>query len=384
MIKYLKQFQVCFLLIILILSNFTLSFVSAAPAKTVYSIVSVANWTNGNHWSYTSGGAACSCVPDINIDNIYIETNTTSSSGLIFGASVTVVVRNNSILTINGDVEFKNGAVVIVETGSQIVINGNLQNKNNSTDITINGTLAVNGDFSAETGSGISGTGNMSTTGKATTAGTATVFGFPNDCDPGPCFTNSSTPLPVELLYYTAESDNTKVSLKWSTASELNNDRFIIERSENSIDFITVGQVKGAGNSNSIKEYSCIDKNNKKGTFYYRLKQIDFDGVYKYLDIKAVSNSGVSSDCDLFIKPNPCIGRCEISFENCNDEETQNANIMLFDAMGNAVYSSVSKQVEGGNASFEFENSNYLKPAVYIVRGSAGSKVKAKQILINK
>lgn len=357
----------------------------ADPVKTVYSIASVASWSDPSHWSYTTGGASCSCTPDENKDIIYVETNTSSASNLTFGASVTLVIRNNSTLTVNGEVIFSNGSNIILEAGSQWVIIGNLKNKNNSNEIIVDGILIVDGEFTGENGSVINGTGSMSTTGAATTTGTGKVFGFNNDCNPGPCFTNASTPLPVVLLSFTAECDNTKVVLKWSTASEINNNYFVIERSENSIDFETIGQVKGAGNSNSVSNYSFTDKDIRKGTFYYRLKQVDYNGVNKYLDIKAVSNIGEGSSCDLIIKPNPCVGKCEISLENCTEEEFQDARIMLFDALGNAVYSSMSKQIVNGKATFELDNTNYLRPAVYIVRGLAGKKIKkTKQVLINK
>lgn len=74
-----------------VLFNVNISF--ADPVKTVYSIVSGASWTNGSHWSTTSGGASCSCVPDVSKDIIYIETNTSSAAGLTLGASVNVTVK---------------------------------------------------------------------------------------------------------------------------------------------------------------------------------------------------------------------------------------------------------------------------------------------------
>ena len=355
-----------------------------APSKTVYSISVNSDWDVGSNWSATSGGGACSCSPDESKDVIYVETNTSSTTGLIFGASVNVVVRNNSTLTVNGNTTFMNGSVVSVEAGSSLVINGNLTNNNNSDEITINGTLTVNGNFAGGTGSAITGTGSMLTTGTAITDGTAKVFGFQSDCAVGPCFTNSSTPLPVKLVSFTAEYNGQNVLLKWTTASEINNDRFEIERSDNGSDFHLITKIKGAGNSNSNKNYEYNDKELSSGTFYYRLKQIDYDGKYEYFEIKAVSIPVAESPCDLIIKPNPCVGKCEISFENCNLEEFQNARFSLFDAMGNAVFTSVSKTVTNGEARFEFDNANYLKPAVYIIRGNAAGTNRAKKVIIAK
>jgi len=355
-----------------------------APSKTVYSIVLNAEWDDGDHWSTSSGGASCSCTPDESKDVIYIETNTSSSTGLIFGANVNVVVRNNSNLTINGNTTFMNGSVVTVEGGSSLVINGNLVNNNNSDEITVNGTLSVNGNFTGGTGSAISGTGSMSTTGTAITDGTARVFGFDSDCAVGPCFTNSSSPLPVKLVSFTAEYVSNTALLKWTTAVEINNDRFELEKSQNGSDFSMLVKINGAGNSNSSKNYEFIDKDIASDTIYYRLKQIDFDGKSEFFDIKAVSIPVSESPCELIIKPNPCVGKCEISFENCNLEEFQNARFSLFDALGNAVYTSVSKTITNGEAQFEFDNANYLKPAVYIIRGNAAGTNRTKKIIIGK
>ncbi len=369
--------------ILLFISPFV-STTTFAASKTVYSIVSVASWTNGNHWSHTSGGAACSCTPNESKDIIYIETNTGATSDLKFGSSVTIVVRNNSTFTINGDVEFENGSNITIETGSQIIINGKLKNKNNSNHIQVDGTITINGEFEGENGSTITGIGSLSTTGKAITNGSATVFGFTNDCATGPCFANAVTPLPVKLISFTTEANGNKVSLQWSTASEINNDHFVIEKSLNGIDFSILTNIKGAGNSNSIKQYSYNDSPVNPGTIYYRLKQIDFDGKYEYLEVKAVSIIGTESSCDIFVKPNPCVGRCEVSFENCQEEEYTDAKIMLFDAVGNAVYSSVSKQVSNGRVSFELNDNNNLRPAVYFIKGSVNNKLKSKRVILAK
>ncbi|MDD5571903.1 MAG: hypothetical protein PHD97_12205 [Bacteroidales bacterium] len=109
---------------------------------------------------------------------------------------------------------------------------------------------------------------------------------------------NSSTnPLPIELLSFNGVYENEKVNLYWSTAAEINNDYFTIERSADGRNFEIITTVKGAGNSNSIIKYSAIDDNPQSGIVYYRLKQTDFDGAYKYSDVISVnanSNNNIS------------------------------------------------------------------------------------------
>src|SRR4030065_2153762 len=93
--------------------------------------------------------------------------------------------------------------------------------------------------------------------------------------------------VPVEMLAFTASVNNSKVQLLWSTASELNNMGFEIERSiANQDNFVTVGFVEGKGSSTEINYYSFTDHPQVNGVnpLYYRLKQLDFDGTVSYSD----------------------------------------------------------------------------------------------------
>ena len=98
-------------------------------------------------------------------------------------------------------------------------------------------------------------------------------------------------PMPIELIEFTATLYNKKVNIKWSTASEINNDYFNIERSKNGIDWYIIGTVKGKGNSNQISYYSFYDEKIIEGDTYYRLQQIDFDGENSYSHIVHINNT---------------------------------------------------------------------------------------------
>lgn len=73
--------------------------------------------------------------------------------------------------------------------------------------------------------------------------------------------------------------------LLWVTASELNNDRFIIEKSPDGINFFPIGQVPGHGTTSVVHNYTFNDPNPFNGYNYYRLKQVDFDGTFSYSNI---------------------------------------------------------------------------------------------------
>ena len=101
-----------------------------------------------------------------------------------------------------------------------------------------------------------------------------------------------SSVLPIELLYFNGEKKSCNQNvLYWATASEVNNDHFEIERSFDAISFTTIKKILGATNSLEIKQYTYIDSNPELGINYYRLKQVDLDGSYKYTPIIDVNNS---------------------------------------------------------------------------------------------
>ena len=94
--------------------------------------------------------------------------------------------------------------------------------------------------------------------------------------------------LPVELTYFTAEKTGKVAKLTWETAFERNNDVFEIQRSTDGEDFTTIMTEKGSGTTNDAVTYSITDENPVAGSNYYRLKQIDFDGIYSYSDVERV------------------------------------------------------------------------------------------------
>lgn len=88
--------------------------------------------------------------------------------------------------------------------------------------------------------------------------------------------------LPVELGDFYGDQVNESVMLNWATLSELNNNYFLVERSEDGMQFEAIGRIEGAGTTTEITEYSFQDKTPFAGPNYYRLKQIDLDGAINY------------------------------------------------------------------------------------------------------
>lgn len=144
--------------------------------------------------------------------------------------------------------------------------------------------------------------GNGSWTG-TTTSGTVTTAAAVTAFSP---FTlasrTSANPLPVELLFFDAQAQGATVPCSWSTATELANDHFEVERSRDGIDFATIGEVAGAGNSQVQLDYVFVDTDPLPGLSYYRLKQVDLDGALAWSAIVPVQRS---TSAVLTLYPNP-------------------------------------------------------------------------------
>jgi hypothetical protein len=138
--------------------------------------------------------------------------------------------------------------------------------------------------------------------------------------------------LPVEWLYFSATPDSNKVNLNWATASEVNNAAFEIERSADGTYYTYLSTVNahGNGNSSTTQKYKSCDKQPLPNTSYYRLKQIDKNGVYKYSSVVSVNFNQTSF---IEVYPNPSSNNLFINIS----KEYDNATIKLLDALGREV-----------------------------------------------
>ncbi|MFN0202178.1 MAG: WD40/YVTN/BNR-like repeat-containing protein [Bacteroidia bacterium] len=111
------------------------------------------------------------------------------------------------------------------------------------------------------------------------------------------------SPLPVELITFTGELVDNDALLMWETASELNNAGFEIQRSNNGIGFHKVGFVEGNGTTQSLQRYHFMDKNLEAGQHFYRLRQLDIDGLEHFSDMIELTVGKAAFQFD--ISPNP-------------------------------------------------------------------------------
>ncbi|QIX61347.1 T9SS type A sorting domain-containing protein [Hymenobacter sp. BT18] len=118
----------------------------------------------------------------------------------------------------------------------------------------------------------------------------------------------SNGPLPVELTRFEVAAVNQDAQLTWQTAIEKNNDHFAVERSFDGRSFEQIGQVQGNGTTTSVHTYAYTDTRigqQHAGTVYYRLKQVDTDGKFRYTDTRTVSFAGRAVAGAVVLYPNP-------------------------------------------------------------------------------
>lgn len=155
------------------------------------------------------------------------------------------------------------------------------------------------------------------------------------------------TDLPVEFTNFKGWNDNAVNVLQWITETELNNERFEIERS---IDlqngFATIGVVSGAGNSSEVLTYAFEDTAPMLGINYYRLRQVDFDGTFTYSKIIAIDVKGLK-DAQVFF-PNPTLDLVSYQFNTTKEEALK---ITIIDLLGKTLAETVYQTNLGINTT---------------------------------
>ncbi|MBO7134269.1 MAG: T9SS type A sorting domain-containing protein, partial [Bacteroidales bacterium] len=172
--------------------------------------------------------------------------------------------------------------------------------------------------------------------------------------------------LPIELLSFTATCNGNYAELAWSTASERNNDYFVIERSDDAIEFTEVGRVAGAGNSIEQLDYTYNDYGIHGGDNYYRLVQVDYDGTRTASEI-IVANciEPEVAEPDVQAYPNPFNDELTVVLDNFGNRA---ATIEVYDMLGKLIY---TNKIAAPQNSYEtILNLSNLPPAAYTVRVS--------------
>jgi len=212
--------------------------------------------------------------------------------------------------------------------------------------------------------------GNQSTTGTVG-AGSVTSNAVSN-FSPFTLASVPPTPLPIELLDFTAQYENGNVALRWCTATEINNDFFTVERSSDGMEFHPLLRVEGAGNSTHTLCYDDVDRQPFSGTSYYRLRQTDFNGQYSHSPVRAVQITGegfsivnVSSDAQSLYLDLQCPAASPVQ-------------VRITDAMGKFI----TLNQQPCSNRFVFDKANF-SPGIYFVTVIAEEKVISRKVFLH-
>lgn len=185
----------------------------------------------------------------------------------------------------------------------------------------------------------------------------------------------SQSPLPIELLDFTATLIGERVLLKWRTATELNNDYMTIERSTSpqSGRFVEIGRVAGAGTSYDVRTYSLWDEHPEPGLNYYRLRQVDYDDQETYSEL-VVIRTGKADTGKLEAAPNPATSELFVQWPAAGSDV---AVLQLIDANGRLLQST---QIPAGATGTTLGISD-LAPGAYLLRQQDGREVRYRRFV---
>ncbi|RYF87948.1 MAG: T9SS type A sorting domain-containing protein [Chitinophagaceae bacterium] len=167
-------------------------------------------------------------------------------------------------------------------------------------------------------------------------------------------------PLPVEFLGVTAQQKGAGVAVNWSTASEFNNKYFDVEKSIDGANWTAFQTVAGAGNSSTVKAYNAYDAKPSAGINYYRIKQVDADGKFKYSQVVKVKID--IEKTNVSVLANPFVNNITVDFMSSSN---QFVTVRLSDVSGKMV-SSEKWKLTKGNSRLMLNNVANIQRGMYI------------------
>ncbi|MEO8210857.1 MAG: T9SS type A sorting domain-containing protein [bacterium] len=187
--------------------------------------------------------------------------------------------------------------------------------------------------------------------------------------------------LPVELASLTSSVNRNDVTINWTTSREINNSGFDIERKLiSAADWTKIGNVAGNGNTQEAKNYTFIDRTNT-GKYNYRLKQIDFNGSFKYYNLNSEVEVGVPKEYNISQNyPNPFNPTTKIDYDIPKDGKV---SIILYDISGREVATLANEVKTAGYYSLQFNAIN-LASGMYFYRISSGNFAATKKMMVLK
>ena len=311
-------------------------------------------------------GATYYSISDGDWGSAIWSTDPNAVTGTTIGTNINnndvVIIRHN--VTNNSGAKINNGGTIQITSTGYLDIT-ELQINGGSSGGTIN--IDPGGTLEADV---INNKGNVNNNGTIISPDCDQVTGGTGTC--------SETPLPVELLHFNARSNDQYIELYWSTASELNNDLFTLERSKNGKDFERLTMVDGNGTTSEISNYTYTDDNPYLGLSYYRLSQTDHDGTTEIFPVISELFKGGTNK--LSIVPNP-ITENGFRLKSSGLEKQEVVKLKITDLQGKSVEERQLVSDAFGNLDQEILLIKRLKKGTYIVELVTKSNTQYQKII---
>ncbi|MEQ9287605.1 MAG: T9SS type A sorting domain-containing protein [Cyclobacteriaceae bacterium] len=202
--------------------------------------------------------------------------------------------------------------------------------------------------------------------------GGVAVFNADDGAATGP-ITFGSASLPVELIYFKGQCENSKVSLEWATASEKNNNYFELQKSIDGENFNVIAKIMGNGTTQILNKYDYTDiPTYSNGILFYKLRQVDYDGKFESFDIIAIETSNLTNQL-VQVFPNPSTQ----SILNINSE-IKFTTVEINNLMGKRISNISGELLENG---INIEN---LPSGGYLIRFNFPSGSIVKRFVVDR
>lgn len=260
---------------------------------------------------YLPGNGTKITISELTLNNnakFYLPSNDTlvcDSISIIQNADVYI----DGVLIVIGGIYMRENSLLNLDATGSIEVGGDFEGRNN-VDLTIDGTMHVSGDFTLGNGSTIAGGGSIAVDGE---------IDVPGGVGDGI--------LPVDLLYFYAQERDGSILLTWATASEINNDFFTIEKSNDGKNFYELATVYGSGTTSETNRYSYSDYEVTQGTVYYRLSQTDFNGETESFQIVGLNKKVITSNIEnIYSSSNQLVAQIQSDINTVASLQVTNIN----------------------------------------------------------
>lgn len=303
---------------------------------------------------------------------------TANGTDLISYASNTLslTIAGDISVQVDEDIAFRNNNTLTVQTGASLVVQGRLADGNgNSPVIVANGSITATGGYYPGNDAGGGNSGAISGSGSftATPCNNCPACGTP--CPIGT--------LPVELLSFSANSTEAgTVELAWTTASELNNDYFVLQRNispSEAGELLSLATLIGAGSTTELTDYAHTDANPGTGKNYYRLKQVDYDGRTEYTGWLEVDVEQAAVGMRAYPSP---VRKGDKIFISFGADGVKIATLHLVKTDGSQ---QVDQQISNlGESNLAAIATDTLAPGLYVLQLNVGNRVLSQRVMVTE